>query len=80
MCLRLTIVYHKRKCRVMPQIPPLPDLLIVIGNYVAGHQCPMPVVLPTQEAEIRNIKVQCQPGQKARPYLKNAQHKIGMME
>jgi hypothetical protein len=64
----------------MPQIPPLPVLLILLGNYVAGHQWLMPVFLPTQEAEIRNTKVQCQPEQKARPYLKNAQHKIGMME
>jgi hypothetical protein len=54
----------------MPQIPPLPVLLILLGNYVAGHQWLMLIVLPIQEAEIRNIKVQCQPGHKARPYLK----------
>jgi hypothetical protein len=30
----------------------------------------MPVILAIQEADIRRIEVQGQPGQKARPYLK----------
>jgi hypothetical protein len=34
----------------------------------------MPVILATQEGEIRKISVQSQPRQKVRPYLKNAQH------
>jgi hypothetical protein len=36
----------------------------------------MPVILATQEAEIRRITVQSQPGKEfARPYLEKTQHK-----
>jgi hypothetical protein len=35
----------------------------------------MPVILSTQEAEIKRIEFQSQPEKKARPYLKNTQHK-----
>jgi hypothetical protein len=42
----------------------------------------MPIILATQEAEIRRIVVQSQPGQKkfTRPYLKKPFTKIGLME
>jgi hypothetical protein len=42
----------------------------------------MPVILATQETEIRRITVQSQPQGKQfkRPYLENSQHKIGLVE
>jgi hypothetical protein len=40
----------------------------------------MPVILGIQEADIRRIMVQGQHMQKARPYLKNTQHKKGLVE
>jgi hypothetical protein len=40
----------------------------------------MPVFLATLEAEIKRIMVFSQPRQKARPYLKNAQHKKRLLE
>jgi hypothetical protein len=39
-----------------------------------------PVIPATQDAEIRKISVQGQPRQKARPYLKNTQHKKGLAQ
>jgi hypothetical protein len=37
----------------------------------------MPVILATQETEIRKISVQDQPRQKQDPILKNTQNKLG---
>jgi hypothetical protein len=42
----------------------------------------MPVILATQETKIRKIQVLGQPQKKKkmRPYLKNTQHKKGLVE
>jgi hypothetical protein len=40
----------------------------------------MPVILATQEAEIRRVVIRGQPGQKERPYLTNTQHPKGLVE
>jgi hypothetical protein len=40
----------------------------------------MPDILATQEAEVRRIAVQGQPGQKAKPYIKNIQYKKGLVK
>jgi hypothetical protein len=41
----------------------------------------MPVILATQEAEIRRITIQSQPGQiLARHFLKKTQYKKGLVE
>jgi hypothetical protein len=48
---------------------------------LARHQSLTPVILATQEAEIRRIMVQSQLGKKfKRPYLEKTQHKKGLME
>jgi hypothetical protein len=41
----------------------------------AGDRWLTPIILATQEAEIRRIKVQSQPGEILRPYLKTSLHK-----
>jgi hypothetical protein len=40
----------------------------------------MPVILATQEAEIKRIVIWGQPGQKVGPYLKSTQHRKGQAE
>jgi hypothetical protein len=42
--------------------------------------CQVLVILATQEAEIRRIMVQNQPGQIARPYFEKTHHKNGLVE
>jgi hypothetical protein len=46
-------------------------------HFLARHQWLMPVILTTQEAEIRSIKVRSQPGQTVPrdPILKNPSQK-----
>jgi hypothetical protein len=52
-----------------------------IKNSLAGHWWFMPIILVTQEADIRRIVVQSQPGQiLARHYFKNMQQKKGLVE
>jgi hypothetical protein len=46
----------------------------------AGHQWFMPVILATQETEIRRIMVWSQPGQFWRPHLEHIHHKKGVAE
>jgi hypothetical protein len=40
----------------------------------------MPIILATQEAEIRRIVVRSQPRQIVRPYLEKNLHREGMVE
>jgi hypothetical protein len=48
--------------------------------YEAGCQWLKPIILATQQIEIRTIKVHGQPRQKVRLYLKNIQHQKGLVE
>jgi hypothetical protein len=51
-------------------------------NLGARHPWLTPIILATQEAEIRRITVRSQPGGKKflRPYLKKIHHKKGLAE
>jgi hypothetical protein len=49
--------------------------------WLAGRQWLIPIILATQEAEIKRIKIQNQPREKfVRPYLKKTHHKKGLVE
>jgi hypothetical protein len=51
------------------------------NRVLAGCRWLTPVILPTQEAEIRKITAGSQPGQQfMRHYLKNTQHKKGLVK
>jgi hypothetical protein len=72
----------------LTQPPMLQELLhnhtwSYLENYEAGHHGLIPVILDTQKAEIRKIKVQSQPGQlacKTQAWKKNPSWKKGLME
>jgi hypothetical protein len=51
-----------------------------IKKKEAGHWCLPPVILAIQEAEIRKIAVQSQPGQIVLRYLEKPFTKIGLVE
>jgi hypothetical protein len=51
------------------------------AKFLAGHQWLTPVILATQETEIRRITVQSQASKWfVRPYLKKIHHKKGLGE
>jgi hypothetical protein len=55
--------------------------VILLLKSLTGHQWLVPIILATQEAEVRRIKVRSQPGQIVlRSYLKNTQHTKGLAE
>jgi hypothetical protein len=49
---------------------------ILQNSFLAGHWCLTPVILATQEADIRRIEVQSCPGKQfVRAYVEKTQHK-----
>jgi hypothetical protein len=60
----------------------LPRVGCLKTRCLAGHRWFMPVILATQETEIRRIMVQGQPGQNSSwdPYLDKTHHKKGLVE
>jgi hypothetical protein len=50
------------------------------GDLGTGSQWLTPIILVTQEAEIRRIAVQSQANSSTRPYLEKTLHKKGLVE
>jgi hypothetical protein len=54
---------------------------LIKRRFFAGCQWPTPIILATQEAEMRRIAVQSQPGQIVYETIsKKSQHKKGLVE